>query len=169
MPDGLNDINVLHRSNIFGRLTNKTALPVSYTINSNTYDMCYYLGDEIYPEWAIIVKAISAPRGNKSVHVSVLQASTRKDVELAFGVLQARFAIICSLDRIWKQNTLHNIMTACVIMHNMIIENERGSDQEEVYDYMGEKVRLGRDPNQDVLRYRSNSSNKELSIAPPTV
>lgn len=46
-------------------------------------------------------------------------------MERAFGVLQARFAIVrnpaLSLDKekIWK------IMRACIILHNMIVENER--------------------------------------------
>ncbi|XP_062193511.1 uncharacterized protein LOC133896889 [Phragmites australis] len=45
---------------------------VSYSINGNRYDMGYYLGDGIYPEWATIVKAIPAPRGNKSIHFSAM-------------------------------------------------------------------------------------------------
>ena len=49
-------------------------------------------------------------------------------------------------------STLHNIMTACVIMHNMIIEDERGaSDDDEVYDYMGEKATVARDADLAVL------------------
>ncbi|XP_062209178.1 uncharacterized protein LOC133910957 [Phragmites australis] len=155
MPGSLNDINVLHRSNIFSRLTDGTAPPVSYTINGTTYDMGYYLGDEIYPEWATIVKPIPSPRGNKSVLFSAMQAAVRKDVERAFGVLQSRFAIIRGPGRIWEQRTLHNIMTACIIMHNMIIEDERGgTDVDEVFEYMGEKATIeGRDADQAVLQY----------------
>ena len=45
-------------------------------------------------------------------------------------------------------------MTACVIMHNMIIEDERdGTDVEEVYDYMGKKATVHRDPDQAILQY----------------
>ena len=52
------------------------------------------------------------------------------------------------------ETKLHNIMTACVIMHNMIIEDERGgTDVEEVFDYMGEKATVGCDPDQVVLQY----------------
>ncbi|XP_062197383.1 uncharacterized protein LOC133900311 [Phragmites australis] len=108
-------------------LIDGSAPPVSYIINGNRYDMGYYLGDGIYPEWATIVKAIPAPRGNKSIHFSAMQAALRKDVERAFGVLQSRFAIVRRPARVWDQSTLHNIMTACVIMHNMIIEDERGT------------------------------------------
>lgn len=53
------------------------------------------------------------------------QESCRKDVERAFRVLQSRFAIVASPARFWEKDDLHDIMTACIIMHNMIIEDER--------------------------------------------
>ncbi|XP_062182147.1 uncharacterized protein LOC133886468 [Phragmites australis] len=116
--------------------------------------MGHYLGDGIYPEWATIVKAISAPRGNKSVHFSAMQVAIRKDVERAFGVLQSRFAIIRRPARVWDQSTLQNIMTTCVIMHNMIIEDENGSaSTEQVFNYMGEIATVHRDPGQAILHY----------------
>ncbi|XP_062230048.1 uncharacterized protein LOC133927612 [Phragmites australis] len=154
MPRSLNDINILHRSNLFIRLTDGTAPTVSYTINGNRYDMGYYLDDGIYLEWAIIVRAIPAPRGNKSIHFSAMQASMHKDVERAFGVLQSRFAIVRGPARVWDQSTLHNIMTACIIMHNMIIEDERGSASTvQVFDYMGEPTRVHRNADDGVLHY----------------
>jgi glutathione S-transferase len=48
----------------------------------------------------------------------------RKDVERAFGVLQSRFAIVPGPARMWDEDTLHDIIMACIIMNNMIIENE---------------------------------------------
>ena len=53
------------------------------------------------------------------------QESFRKDVERAFGVLQARWTIVKGPTRFWNKRVLHDIMTACIIMHNMIIEDER--------------------------------------------
>ncbi|XP_062191227.1 uncharacterized protein LOC133895030 [Phragmites australis] len=83
-----------------------------------------------------------------------MQASVWKDVERAFGILQSRFVIIRGPGRMWNESTLHNIMTACVIMHNMIIEDERdGIDVEEVYDYMGEKATIRRNPDQAFVQY----------------
>jgi hypothetical protein len=52
----------------------------------------------------------------------------RKDVERAFGVLQARFAIVKGSTRLWKKKDIERVMQTCVILHNMIVENERGVD-----------------------------------------
>ena len=103
--------------------------------------MGYYLADGIYPEWATFVKPIPVPMGRKSQHFVLQQAAECKDVERAFGVLQARFPIVRGTTRIWDQETLHDIMTACIIMHNMIIEDERSDEQEDfVYDGAGDPV-----------------------------
>ncbi|XP_020266360.1 uncharacterized protein LOC109841833 [Asparagus officinalis] len=60
-----------------------------------------------------------------------MQEACRKDVERAFGVLQSRFAIIKGPACFWDKRTLHDIMTACIIMHNMIVEDKR-DEQEDV-------------------------------------
>ncbi|KAK2641819.1 hypothetical protein Ddye_023582 [Dipteronia dyeriana] len=52
------------------------------------------------------------------------QERCRKDGERAFRVLQSRFAIVVGPGRFWKKYVLHDIMTACIIIHNMIIEDE---------------------------------------------
>ena len=86
--------------------------------------MGYYLADGIYPSWANFVKSISQPMGNKKKYFAKAQEAARKDVERAFGVLQSRFAIVRGPSSVWDTETLENIMKACVVMHNMIIEDE---------------------------------------------
>jgi len=62
-------------------------------------------------------------------------------VERAFGVLQSRFAIIRGPARPWDIETLALIMRACIIMHNMIVEDEGFVvDPNERFDYGGENV-----------------------------
>jgi hypothetical protein len=61
-------------------------------------------------------------------------------VERAFGVLQACFTIIWGQTRIWDIETLGYIMKACIIMHNMIIEDEGEVDAEERFDDEEENV-----------------------------
>ena len=60
----------------------------------------------------------------KKKHFAKAQESSRKDVERTFGVLQARFAIVRGPARFWDEETLADIMKACIIMHNMVIEDE---------------------------------------------
>ncbi|XP_035842621.1 putative nuclease HARBI1 isoform X2 [Helianthus annuus] len=128
MPGSLNDINVLERSSIFTELEQGCAPPVNYTVNGHDYTMGYYLADGIYPKCQTFVKTIPSPRGDKNKHFAKAQESARKDVERAFGVLQQRFAIIRGPSRMFKAKVLTSIMKACVILHNMIIEDERDDD-----------------------------------------
>ena len=97
--------------------------------SSVLYTMGYYLANGIYPKWATFVKTISCPRGNKQIHFAQAQESAIKDVERAFGVLQARFAIVRGPARFLKLEVLKNIMKACIILHNMIVEDERDNNE----------------------------------------
>jgi hypothetical protein len=45
-------------------------------------------------------------------------------MEHAFGVLQSRWAIVCHLMRTWNIELMWVVMTACVIIHNMIVDDE---------------------------------------------
>ncbi|WOG82703.1 hypothetical protein DCAR_0101870 [Daucus carota subsp. sativus] len=98
---------------------------VNFSINGHQYKMGYYPADGIYPSWPTFVKNISAPQGNNRKYFAVAQEAARKDVERAFGVLQSRFAIIRGPSRFWDVDTMKYIMTSCVILHDMIIEDER--------------------------------------------
>ncbi|CAL2256928.1 unnamed protein product [Prunus armeniaca] len=124
-----NDINVLDQYSIFNELAGGHAPPVNYSINGNNYTMGYYLDDGIYPTWSTFVKTIPAPQGNKKKYFVAAQESVRKDVEYAFGVLQSHFAIVRGAARLWDQNTLKDIMIACIRMHNMVIEKEQHDER----------------------------------------
>lgn len=56
--------------------------------------MGYYIADGIYPKWAAFVKTISSHQGKKELQFHNAQAADRKDMERAFGILQAQFAIV---------------------------------------------------------------------------
>ena len=45
-------------------------------------------------------------------------------------MLQAHFAIVRGPARFWHHEDLSFIMKACIILHNMIIEDERVDDNE---------------------------------------
>ncbi|XP_039022208.1 uncharacterized protein LOC120154573 [Hibiscus syriacus] len=125
MPGANNDINVLETSNLFSNLAIGIAPPAHYIICGKEYNMGYYLADGIYPKWATLVQTIHEPIGPKKKYFATKQEACRKDAEHAFGVLQSRFAIVANPARFWSKNDLKDIMTTCIIMHNMIIEDER--------------------------------------------
>ncbi|XP_048498311.1 uncharacterized protein LOC125496779 [Beta vulgaris subsp. vulgaris] len=124
-PGTCNDINVLARSPVFDDLYQGRAPEVTFNVNGNTYNRRYYLTDGIYPKWAVFMPAIRLPLSPVDELFTKRQESVRKDVERAFGVLQARFAIIQRPSLIWDEHLMWEIMLACIILHNMIVEDER--------------------------------------------
>ncbi|KFK43637.1 hypothetical protein AALP_AA1G152400 [Arabis alpina] len=124
-PGTCNDINVLDRSPVFDDILEGRALVVNYVVNGRQYHMTYYLTDGIYPKWAAFIQSISHPQGPKASLFATYQEGVRKDVERAFGVLQSRFAIVKNPALSWDKEKIGKIMKASIILHNMIVEDER--------------------------------------------
>ena len=105
--------------------------------------MAYYLTDGIYPKWTTFIQSIPLPQGPQAVLFAQRQEAVRKDVERAFGVLQARFAIVKNSALFWDKVKIGKIMRACIILHNMTVENERdGYTQYDVPEFQqGEENR----------------------------
>jgi hypothetical protein len=125
LPRSHNDIHVLERSSEFSNLAEGCVPPLNYSLNDHNYTMGYYLADGIYLPRATFIKTIHAPQGNKRKNFAAAQELARKDVERTFGVFRARFAIVCGPARLHKHEMLKEIMMACIILHNMIVEDER--------------------------------------------
>ncbi|CAL9015681.1 unnamed protein product [Prunus brigantina] len=62
------------------------------------------------------------------------QKGYRKDVERCFGILQACWAIIRVAARMLDEEVLRSIMMTCIILHNMIVEDEYDYDAPEVFE-----------------------------------
>ncbi|XP_012851405.1 PREDICTED: uncharacterized protein LOC105971104 [Erythranthe guttata] len=130
MSGGNNDINVLDHSPLFDNIIHGRMPPVNYTVNSRSYTMGYYLTDGIYPKYATLIQTIAHPTTAKEKLFAAKQESVRKDVERAFGALQIKWGITQGPVRYWSKEDICNIMKTCIILHNMIIEDERGTDLE---------------------------------------
>ncbi|KAL0002629.1 hypothetical protein SO802_016410 [Lithocarpus litseifolius] len=82
-----------------------------------------------------LLKQFHLHEDKKKILFAKAQEASRKDVERAFGVLQARFAIVRGPARFFHSETLQDIMKACVILHNMIVEDERDVNEAMELDY----------------------------------
>jgi hypothetical protein len=80
MPGSCNDINILHRSNLFERHLSGDTPNLSHT-----YNMGYYLAYGIYPNWPAFVKTIRNPYDVRTQHFVTIQEPARKDNERTFG------------------------------------------------------------------------------------
>ena len=115
---------MLGASQVFERVLAGQAPGIVYEINDKRYTNGYYLADGIYPRWSTFVKSMSKPRTDQEKHFCKKQEGYRKDVERWFGILQSRWAILRHGARLFKLEDLRCIMIACIILHNMIVDDE---------------------------------------------
>jgi Plant transposon protein len=81
----------------------------------------YYLADGIYPRWRIFIASITNPRTAKEAAFSRQKEAVRKGVERVFGVLFQQFQILYRPCRLWHMKSIHSVVMACVIVHNMVV------------------------------------------------
>ena len=120
LPGSNNDINAIQSSILFDKLA-RVITPANYNILGKVYDDDYYLAGGTYPKWSTLVQTISWPQGLKKQYFAAMQEGIKKMWKRTFGVLQAHFAIMKGLAYFWDEC----YMTACVILHNMTVEDER--------------------------------------------
>jgi hypothetical protein len=99
LPGGNNDINILDRSPIVRDMLSGDGRHLNFMVNGYVYPHYYLLMDGIYPPWACFVQTIHEAQEEKKNHFAKMQEGARKDVERAFGVLQARWEILRNLCR----------------------------------------------------------------------
>ncbi|XP_071681414.1 uncharacterized protein [Lolium perenne] len=128
------------KSLLFTDVLRGEAPVVNFTVNGHEYNYGYYLADGIYPSWPVFMKGVTLPQSEKQRMFTAAQSAWRKDIECAFGVLKARFNILAVPGRSYSRRTLGLIMRACVILHNMIIDDERGTNLEQTYEIVESNV-----------------------------
>ena len=123
-PGTLNDLIILGRSPLFDTFCNGSAPPCSFTLRDRQYRYGYYLVDGIYPDYAVFAKPLRYPGDERRAKYAMMQERARKDIERTFGVLKKRWRILNSPARPTQQAKIENIMYTCIILHNMILEDE---------------------------------------------
>ncbi|KAM1376986.1 hypothetical protein COP1_038678 [Malus domestica] len=133
-PRAQNDLNVLTQSPVFDELLQGNSPRCTYWVNGTQYEGSYYLAVGIYPRWSTFVKTVPHPQTEKEKHFAKCQEGCRKDVERCFGILQARWAIVRAAARMFDVEALRSIMMTCIILHNMIVEDEYDYDAVDEYE-----------------------------------
>ncbi|XP_022030915.1 protein ALP1-like [Helianthus annuus] len=141
-----NDIIVLQSSGLFDDVIDGVAPNTSFYANDVEDKYGYYLVNDIYPEWATLVKTLSCPDDEKRLYYKKKQDSSRKYVERAFGVLKKRWSIIAQPSRILEKNKMRNVKYMCIILHNMISEDSGRA-------FCGESYDEGNQPTNPLLTY----------------
>ncbi|XP_071713613.1 protein ALP1-like [Rutidosis leptorrhynchoides] len=118
-----NDVNVLNQSSLFYDIKNGNAPFTPFTVNGNEFTNDYYLAGGIHPDWSTLMKVYSTPTDDPRAKFKRFQESARKDVERTLGILQGRFHILQMAGRPHSVNKLRRILYCCVLLHNMIVED----------------------------------------------
>ncbi|BFG29602.1 hypothetical protein CerSpe_158760 [Prunus speciosa] len=97
-----------------------------------------------------------------------MQEAYRKDVERAFGILQAQWAIVRGPARMWCKDNLHSIMMTCIILHNMIVEDEyeyvdEESDDEDMCPQRSRRARARQYELEPSITYEYHQDRQTLS------
>ncbi|XP_068329833.1 uncharacterized protein [Pyrus communis] len=119
---------------LFNDVLQGNAPKITYCVNRHMYNGPYYLAYDIYPRWSTFIKTVTRPRSAKEKHFASCQEGCRKDVERCFGILQAHWAIVRGATRLFDAESLQSIMTTCIILHNMIVEEEYDHDVVDEYE-----------------------------------
>lgn len=83
------------------------------------------------PNKSIFVKTIPEVLRTETKHTkyAARHDHVRKDVERCFGVLIQRFRLLANPLRSWYTDDIDLILQACVIMHNMVVEDRKLNNQ----------------------------------------
>ena len=120
-----NDKTMVNFSPLFQSILNG-----QYDITVNEYKvtpaspprtLAYLLADGIFPHWAFFLLPIHQTEVENEKKYSKRQEGRRKDIERAFGVLQARFRILRLENYRWDREEVVAISNTCVVLHNLLI------------------------------------------------
>ena len=125
VPGSNNDINVNGRSPMWADIAAGEFPSAQYRIGESVETQLYFTADNIYPRYPVFIQSFGTSSDSKEAYFSKRLESVRKDVERAFGILQSRFESLKKNSLYWYVEDLHNEVMCCIILHNMILQDER--------------------------------------------
>ena len=128
-PGSRNDLDILDASPLFHqtRFDHYPSTKPWINIDQFEIDWHYILTDGIYPRWKMFVQSYRDPKKREERSFSKHQEGVRKSVERVFGVLFQRFNILYMPCRLWRKSSMRDVVTACAILHNMVVEYRRAT------------------------------------------
>ena len=66
------------------------------------------------------------------------QEPTWKDIDCAFGVLQSKWQLLASPVEMWDEVHIQDMVTSCIILHNMMVQQQLEGGEECMGDYFEE-------------------------------
>lgn len=127
-PGSLNDTNALNNSSVVGASINGMLdlRTDPHMLHGVTRDWMHFLADGVCPNWAVFVKTVpqSAHSNTNAPEdcFSIGQEAIQNDFERAFGALVKKFHKLARPIRHWKEETIQNLLCACIIPHSMCCE-----------------------------------------------
>ena len=122
----LNDNNILNLSPLLesivtGKFAELESEVTPYKILEEEFKFLFILVDGIYPRYARFVKGQKEPITNREKCLSEWQESARKDIERAFGVLQAKWQFVARPIHLHALKDIATRVASCLILHNMCV------------------------------------------------
>jgi Plant transposon protein len=98
-----------------------SAVPIDF--GGEQFNQLIALVDGIYPQYSWFMKGIKVSITASEKAFTEWQEAARKDIDLAFGVLQSCFQIVACPFHAHSLIKISNTVAACLIMHNMCMSH----------------------------------------------
>ena len=152
----LNDLNILNLSPLLdmilnGELEELEKLIPNFIIMNEIFEQLYMLVDGIYPLFSRFVKGYKEPIGELQTALTKWQESARKDIERAFGVLQAKFQCVARPIVLRNPKRIEAMVQATLVLHNMCVLERIMGNCHERYD-----------PSRSLVRHKGADLNVQV-------
>uniref|UniRef100_A0A251VAE3 Putative harbinger transposase-derived protein n=1 Tax=Helianthus annuus TaxID=4232 RepID=A0A251VAE3_HELAN len=124
LPGSLNDLNIIYQSQIFEDVVAGTGPDTSFTVSGVEYRRGYYLADGYTQRTRQSLKLFRTRQTTKEKSLRSIKRVREKILNGLLVFHKKKWHIIEHPARSATPKRLRNIMYACIILHNMIIEDE---------------------------------------------
>jgi len=132
-PGTCNDTNTWDQSPLLKRMLDGSMEECDFHFNVGTesFSEVRFMVDGICPELARFVKTVAVPLNKCQTNCVAWQEGARKMIERAFGILQRKFQILCRPAELFCMEEIADVVDACLILHNMMVEVRTERDEPE--------------------------------------